>query len=238
MGWLIRFIKNRDMAVENMVSCLARQSALQQLPPGVVSSIRDRLHDAGINLPSGSILKQAASLLTDRGSLPGSYNVSVTHTRCSSRRVPKPPPLLTAAVRQLCIDLGVRFRTYDSSLTKAMTGGVRLNGRLYNSGSHVELTSSTHRSHPEMADDASSRKVATIHKFYSVHIDEEEFLFVEVSTHKRVSMHKTVRVVKKRPKSKRRIFSVDSIQSKQKLVPHWDENISDMVCSVHMWDAK
>jgi hypothetical protein len=237
MGWLVRFVKNRDMAVENMVSCLSRQSALAELPPGVVACIRNRLKASNIKLPPTSLLKEAAETLADRGCVPGSYQVSTQHTRYNSRRLPKPPSQLIVAVRKMCNDLQLNFRTYDKTFTKKMSAGVKINGRPYDAGSHCEISSPIRRGDSERAGDASTFKVATIHVFYSLHIDDEEIVFMEVSTHTRKDKHKDIHIVKKRPKARTRIYSVDIIRKKLKFVSHWNAEITDLVCAIPMWDA-
>ena len=237
MGWLIRFVKNRDLAVENMVTCLAKQSALCQVPPGVAASIRDRMQQGNIVLPRSSILKQASTVMSDRGSVPGGYEVSVRHTRYNTRAVRRPTPELKAAVRRLCTDLQISFSRVDMDSTKEMTAGVKINGRPYKAGSQCEIAKQIPRLHPEQADDASTFKVSTIHKFYTLQIDDEEFVLVEVSSHKKMAHYLNIRIVKKRAKLRRRIHSVDIIRTKVKFAPHWDEDITDLVCSVPVWSA-
>lgn len=237
MGWLIRFVKNRDLAVENMMVCLAKQSALSQVPPGAAESIRDRMQQSKIVLPSTSILKQASTVLSDRGSIAGGYGVSVRHTRYNSRSVRRPTPMLTAAVRQLCSDLQVRFSRADMNSIQEMTAGITINGRTYKADSKCEICSRIPRYQPERADDASMRKVSTIHKFYTLQIGEEEFVLVEVSNHKQVDQYLNIRIVKKKHKSRRHVHSVDIIKTRVKFAPHWNEDKLDLVCCVPVWSA-
>ena len=239
IGWLMRFIKNRDMAVENIVTAMSKNSAVCQLPPGIVGSIRSRIAAAGIRLPPGSMLKHATEVFTERGSLPGSYTVSVKKTRftCRRRNVPRTTLELKKAATDWCLNLRIGRKHIDFTTVKELLGGVTINGRPYKQQSHCEIAMPVPRSHPELAGDRSTFKVATIHKFYTLQIRDEEVVFVELSTHKEKGSFKDIRIVRRLPKTRRRTLSVDNIRHRLKFAPHWDDEITNRVCAIRMWTA-
>ena len=63
MGTFIRFIHNRDLAAENIVTAYVRIRILQASPPGVVSSLFQRLQDNGFQLPERTILSTATEVV-------------------------------------------------------------------------------------------------------------------------------------------------------------------------------
>jgi hypothetical protein len=56
MGYLKRFVHNRDKAVENVCSALERQRQLLSVPGHVLEDLAQRLHGAGLILPERSLL--------------------------------------------------------------------------------------------------------------------------------------------------------------------------------------
>jgi hypothetical protein len=239
IGWLMRFIKNRDMAVESIVMALGKNSAVCQLPPGVIGTLRARIAAAGISLPKGSMLRAATDLIADRGSLPGSYRVSVNTTRftCRRRRLARPSQELKATAVARCRALAMGQGNIDWTTLKVLVSGVKINGRPYRIGSHCEISVPVARSNPGLAGDISTFKVATVHKFYTLWIRDEEVVFVELSTHKEKSMFQDIRIVRKNPKTRRRTLSVDCIRCRVKFVQHWDAETINQVCVVRMWMA-
>ena len=239
IGWLMRFVKNRDMAVENIVMAMAKNASICQLPPAIVQSLRQRVSEAGVRLPAGSMLRQATDIITDRGSIPGSHGVSVhaTHFNCRRRRVHRPSAELKAAALRYCTSLKIAKRHMHLTTLKELTSGVRINGRSYKLGSQCQIVMPVTRSRPDLAGGPGTLKVATVHKFYTLQILDEDVVFVELSTHKEKDRFKNIRIVKKKPKTRRRIVSVDDIRQRVKFAPHWDDEITDKVCVIGMWVA-
>ena len=59
MGYYIRFIHNRDLAVENIMTAVCRARVVLDAPAGVVSSLLQRLQSLRIPLPSRSVMALA-----------------------------------------------------------------------------------------------------------------------------------------------------------------------------------
>ena len=226
------------MAVENIVTAMAKNSAMSQLPPGLVGALRERISSAGIRLPPNSMLNPASSVIEGRGSMPGSYGISVNTTRFTCRsRGARPSSELRAAAIGWCTTLGIARGHIDFDSLKVLVAGIKINGRPYAIGSHCEIGMPVSRYNPGLAGDASTFKVATVHKFYTLQISGSETLFVELSTHREIDRFKDIRIVKKKPKPQRRTLSVDSIRGRVKFVAHWDAEITKRVCVLRMWNA-
>lgn len=56
MGHYIRFIHNRDLAAENIVTACVRTRFIMSAPPEAIMGLRGRLAALGIRLPPNSIL--------------------------------------------------------------------------------------------------------------------------------------------------------------------------------------
>lgn len=70
MGHLIRFVHNRDLAVENIVTAFTRQQFVCSSPPGVLERLSARLQDVGC-LPKNSMIRLSNELVSLKGSLTG-----------------------------------------------------------------------------------------------------------------------------------------------------------------------
>jgi hypothetical protein len=62
MGYFVRFINNRDLATENIMTAATRTRLVLDCPPGVVKSLLTRLKESGMELPAKSMLKMAAEV--------------------------------------------------------------------------------------------------------------------------------------------------------------------------------
>jgi len=65
MGWLIRFIHNRDLAAEGIMTAYVRHRVVLSVLPGTLESLGIRLKEAGLSLPVRSILSLASEVSTN-----------------------------------------------------------------------------------------------------------------------------------------------------------------------------
>lgn len=63
MGYLIRFVHNRDKATENIVTAYTRTSFLLAALEYTGADFCERLHDAAVQLPNNSSLHSANTVL-------------------------------------------------------------------------------------------------------------------------------------------------------------------------------
>jgi hypothetical protein len=194
MGVFIRYINNRDLAAENIMTAWIRHRFVLDCNPGGASGLVSRLRAAGLQLPVRSALRVADDLLKIRGALPGEFTVDLRQ----SRRYTKvfdfdhacPPAAacsecersayVTARVKRLLVSLGHPRRyainrdpdDQGSCTHLMMVGGVWLNGRQYKQGCHVEYLPRValrhNRDGPGGSEGSStSHKVGLVHMFYT-----------------------------------------------------------------------
>jgi hypothetical protein len=107
MGYFIRFIHNRDLAAENIMTAYCRSRFILDAYPGAVFSLLAKVKALGLQLPKRSTITSAAEILKIRGDLPGDFKVSVKPTKrnCSPRQAERGLTNRCAAVlRQLHTD--------------------------------------------------------------------------------------------------------------------------------------
>ena len=95
MGHLIRFIHNRDLAAENIMTAACRQRALLNSPPVYAERLLRRAESRSINLPENSTLKLI--LKPNPGIRPGNTEVVAQPSRRNSKKLRLTPDFLNAA---------------------------------------------------------------------------------------------------------------------------------------------
>ena len=170
MGWLIRFIHNRDLAAENIVTAYVRQRFVLAAPAEVLASLHAKLESSSMTLPLNSLLAQAKNISQSKGSLAGDFVVEVPRNARREREVDLSSssysPDLAKSAREL-------FRTFDlgrPQLSKAIALGdvVRINGRPYRHGDYCEFAFHVRRTMSGRAGSTAYRGIGLIKAFYSV----------------------------------------------------------------------
>ena len=142
MGHYIRFIHNRDLAGENIVTACVRSRMILSSPAGVIDSLLRRLKAMGFTLPAKSILSQADHVQSMRGDIPGAYASRLQNTRRNTRAGPTPPPVEADLARLLrTLAYPARYKPLGELPCQRMTNGVSLNGRKYKQGPNPSLPS-------------------------------------------------------------------------------------------------
>ena len=80
MGWLVRFVHNRDLAVENIATAYARQIVVLSAPVPGIPDVLQRLNTLKLQLPVKSILSLADKVEEAKHALPGAYEVDIRET--------------------------------------------------------------------------------------------------------------------------------------------------------------
>ena len=81
MGYYIRFINNRDLAVENIMTAVCRARVVLGAPAGVISGLLHRLKVLQLPLPTCSIIGLASHHMQLKGDLRGMYSMQRKHSR-------------------------------------------------------------------------------------------------------------------------------------------------------------
>ena len=87
MGWLIRFIHNRDLAVENIAKAYVRRCFMLSAPTPTLRALRTAVAIGGVNLSYGTIVGGVSSSAPRGRSAPGEYAVDYVATARTSRVV-------------------------------------------------------------------------------------------------------------------------------------------------------
>jgi len=85
MGWLVRFVHNRDLAVENIVTAYSRQTVILSTPHIGLQETVANLERVNVHLSKNSMFRMASSLQEAQHNLPGAYAVDVRETRRNTR---------------------------------------------------------------------------------------------------------------------------------------------------------
>ena len=145
MGYIIRFIHNRDLAAENIMTAYCRLRLVLDSPPRSISNIMEKFSRIEARLPYDSMLSISRETTRIRAGLPGEYSYSIQASRrCIARRaypdVPTEHKCITVCVKKILLSLKYTS-TYvpkNDMLCDLLTSGIRINGRLFKQGDHCE----------------------------------------------------------------------------------------------------
>lgn len=264
MGYYIRFIHNRDLATENIVTACVRSRLILSAPPGVIAALLGRMNNLGIPLPSRSILALAGDLQSVRGDLPGSYGCTIKQTRRGARGGPTPSGV-ELAVLQLVRSLGHprSYKPVHDGHCQRMISGVTLNGHKYKQGHQILFLPRIRRRGNAagpggLEGSSTSHQVGTICMFYQLAMQgtseglPRHIVVVSVLVHPEVGRANQLRVVDTVREDVKllgwdhfhdsrvhTLIHVDSITSRVMLVPHFDRSKKDsQMCVIPMWKAR
>ena len=144
MGWLIRFIHNRDMAVENIVKAYVRRCFMLSVPTETLEELRRAVDNGGVRLGTGSLLN-SNTRVAQFPSAPGEYAVDV-HMDCrTNKRLDLTTPglhtgYLPDELRRLLPAMTRKHALGVPKLDNVIQLGtaVHLNGRPYKNGDFFE----------------------------------------------------------------------------------------------------
>ena len=125
MGWLVRFVHNRDLVVENIVNAYARQSIILACPNNDLRQTLANMEDANITLPLGSMFRLASSIEEAKRALPGAYEVDVRESRRNTKVLQEADidADLKIQLRRICARLNFPVPDFTLGL-KTMTKGM------------------------------------------------------------------------------------------------------------------
>ena len=169
MGWLIRFIHNRNLAAENIVTAYVRQCFVLSAPTEEVESLYARLGEAGLKLPVRSLLQNATRVLKDKGALAGEFKVEPARNARREINVDLTTdegsrPAIAAAIRAMARKMKLP-RPVGLKKAIILGGCVRINSRPFKVGDYCEFVKLISRTRPEEAAAPRNRGVLKIKSF-------------------------------------------------------------------------
>ena len=265
MGHFIRFIHNRDLAGENIMTAYVRHRLVMSAPPGVVAGLVSRLQAMKLDLPKRSMLLLERTRA--RRNLAGMYTVQLQ----PSRRNEKPilgddkRAILTQAstvLRNAGFRLSSAVIVSEACTVKAMIKGVLINGRSFDQGAHVEYYPRVRRRGNQCGaggrdGSSTSQCLATVNMYYVVRAPRansrgrfDTATIVDITDIPILQRARGMYVVES-VRSNTRLLGfnvgttgrtfvhIDSIAFKIKLVPHWSDELKDaLMCGLRVWEAR
>ena len=237
MGWLIRFIHNRDLAVENIVTAYTRQSLVLAACgwDGGAQQMFEQLKIAGLAPPARSLLQPATVIMENKGALPGAFLLQVKRSRRNSRDLDVEPEII-AKIKACCRVMDIRPPSVNIGVR--LEAGVKMNGRPVVRGDICVYTKAVPRQ--SSVDAGHAREVCTVLAFYQVLCGDVEQMFVEVIPIETHSRHLSLFIVKRAGITLTGVPSVfihsDAILLALHVCPHFYDDT--LVCAVPMWETR
>lgn len=217
VGWVKRFINNRNTAVENMTKALARSTCIKQAPYFVKVSMNKRMKIAGVEPPDRSFLVLPDTVEAKRSR--GKCLIEMKPSRRNSQ-TKTAGRSLSKEIQQIWTEAGLAITPITEVL--CMWKGVRFNGRELRKGSLVQFSSSRIVfNQPERS--TTQNSLGYIREFYVV---EDDLVVVKINSVTVVRVENTL-LVAKVEKSRAlisQLINADRILFKAKKLPHWDDD--------------
>ena len=102
MGFLIRFIHNRDLTAENVITAFMWQQFVLYAPPESLQSLHAKLERAGLTLPVRSLLNTTKAVLEAKDSASGEFVVDVPRRITASICLTPPSTPRTCQIPHVC----------------------------------------------------------------------------------------------------------------------------------------
>jgi hypothetical protein len=133
VGWLVRFVHNRNLAIENLVVACTRKVLIGLAPAEVVTLMVDRLRGTNCTPSARSFLSDSKEIDDNIKSKAGMFLVAIVPSRRNSKLVFTPVNVKTALEGFLAITKGFDNRKAHSTAAakkkvRRMVAGVWING--------------------------------------------------------------------------------------------------------------
>ena len=265
MGWVIRFINNRDLAAENIMTANCRLRFILDSPAGAINKLVSKLELVGHALPPTSVLSVAKEIQKLKDGLAGEYSFNVRPTWRNSRNV-SPSDVateeksITTHVRTLWRSLKnpASYAPKEDAKCVILVAGVTINGRKFRQGAHCEyLPKVVPRGNlpgPGGQEGSSqSHRVGTICLFYLFEMKggPSPEVFVSIKPRPILSRQRSMYIVANikddtsQPQfahshtNDHTLIHIDSITGKIMLVPHYNVDESNtLMCAIKMWGVR
>ena len=219
MGWVVRFIHNRHLAIENLVAAITRKLLLSQAPAGVISLMLARMKSCGGSPPARSFLSDADEVNASIKSTAGLYLVAIVASRRNEKEVASPPNVVAALTELLKTTRGYTPRaardTANSQETVSrMKAGVWINGDEWREDAFCLYL------HKKKSGQ-SKQGVALVQSFYVFQIKTRKIVFVSVKKMKIVGKEGEVVICQSEHERVERVIHVDCLLNKMMCCKHW-----------------
>jgi hypothetical protein len=230
MGWIIRFIHNRDKATSNIVYQCSRASMLAMVPFDVLRNIRKIFLASGSKVHERSIIMDAEAVMNSKQtSSAGMFTVGIRSSRRNTKTlVAARGKLRTQIKNHLTKTKGPAHPRGKSVTVSVMTAGIWVNGRQWKEGMYGSYSNFIPRaSRPEsvrqMIDDLSTYSVCQIISFHVYRPDDLKIVIARVWRYKVHSIWRGMWIMYNVDPEKIEYISIDRIVHGIHRVVHWDD---------------
>jgi len=170
MGWLIRYIHNRDLAAENIMTAYVRQRFVMAAPAEALDSLHAKLEKAGLSLPVRSLLNNVKQIFKKKQCLAGAYKVELNRNARKERVVDLTSSSYAPSMAATTREVTTTYKLGPPRLTTvvALSDNIRINGRPYRQGDYCEFALHVGRTRPHLANTPESRGLGVVQAFYLV----------------------------------------------------------------------
>jgi hypothetical protein len=235
VGWMIRFVHNRDLAVENIVKAMVRRQTILFAPGNMIKNLLAKLPKCHLNLPLQSSLFLVKDLLARKRKLPGSYALELTPSRRNDRHF-NLPTSHREAMGRYCHSLKIKAPDYNEC--RLMTAGVHLNGREFKESDFVEIMKPARsESQAGSLDTILVGKVTQFMVFPASSRNEPPIVFLRLLEYPIDEKRSCYYVHPKDWQVKHwALAHIDHVIAKMHIAPHVEDE--QKICSVRMWTAR
>ena len=218
----MRFIHNRNLAIENLVVACTRKVLLGQAPPEVVTLMSARLRDSNCTPSARSFLADSKQIDENIKSKAGMFLVSTVPSRRNSKNVTTPSNVKNALQGFLAITKGFDNRKAQSTAAaqktaSRMTSGVWLNGDEWRQH-HICRYKPTDRVNMDV-----ETRVAVVQFFFVLQIGSRKVVLATVRDQKIVAQEGEMIIVLEDNEATYKVVHVDCLLGKMMRCPHWTE---------------
>lgn len=254
MGYLIRHIHNRDLAIENLVRAYVRRSFVLSAPSHVLQELRRAAEMGGVQLPAGTLLTQPGGATGRRArSAPGEYAVDVPIEARGNRtfdlRVPTgeddriddpASAFLRGKIMGICREMSLGSPNLEQ--VTMLSSAIHLNGRPYREDDYFEYVKTVPRTQWSRTQDIQYVGVGRVSQMCLVETTrgEDECVFISFHPVRVLSKEGNLLLLQRpdrvQPDNVMDCIHVDRVVFKLRVVQDPDNPATSF--GIRMWEAR
>jgi hypothetical protein len=223
VGWLVRFVHNRHLAIENLVVACTRKVLIGLAPADVVTLMVDRLRSTNCTPSARSFLSDSKELDDNIKSKAGMFLVAIVPSRRNSKLVFTPLQVRNALEGFLTITRGFDNRKAHSTAVAQkkvtrMVAGIWINGDEWRQH-HYCLYKPTDRRNAHV-----KPHVSVVECFFVFQIASRKVVFARVREQQILSQEGDMCIcAADNSANPTKVIHVDCMLGKMMRVPHWTD---------------
>lgn len=225
MGWLVRFIHNRNLAIENLIVACTRKVLIGLAPANVVTLMVARMQETNSTASARSFLADSKEISEKIKSKAGMFLVKVVPSRRNCKVVATPGNVKSALQVFLSITRGFDNRKAQSTTAaqktvQRMVKGVWINGDEWRQH-HICRYKPTDRNNMIV-----EPRVAVVEYFYIFQIGRRQVVLATVRDQRTLSREGELCICATDNNHTVKVIHVDCMLGKMMRCPHWTDEDS------------